>query len=239
MSFEQWTETKLGKLFSKRVERGKDGLPVTSVTMHEGLKNRDSLDRKMETNLTPYEHLLVKKGDIVYNTMRMWQGVSGLAEKDCLVSPAYVVCKPNKEIDPLFASYLFKLPRMIKRFESFSYGLTADRLRLYYKDFSQVPVSIPPIKQQKKIAELLTCWDRAISINENILSSALKLKRATIDKYFTDTKETKPYSFSDLFVVANEKKKQIKSDSYLSKGKYPIVDQGKSMVAGYYNDSKT
>ena len=70
-----------------------------SVTLNNGLVDREDLDRKMETNLAENEHLLVRKGDIAYNMMRMWQGACGLAAKDGLVSPAYVVLKPKLSID--------------------------------------------------------------------------------------------------------------------------------------------
>jgi len=65
----------LGDVFQERKERGRAGLPVMAVTMNDGLVERASLDRRMETNLEPQDHLLARKGDIAYNMMRMWQGV--------------------------------------------------------------------------------------------------------------------------------------------------------------------
>jgi type I restriction enzyme S subunit len=47
--------------------------------MNGGLVARDALERKTDTNLDPEEHLFVKKNDIAYNMMRMWQGALGLA----------------------------------------------------------------------------------------------------------------------------------------------------------------
>src|SRR5947199_9322703 len=125
---------KLGDLFRNRRERGLPGLPVVSVTLNDGLVGRDALDRKTDTNLAPEEHLLIKAGDIAYNMMRMWQGASGLAQHDGIVSPAYVDLAPKNGIDPVFASYWFKSPRIVYLFWAYSYGLTNDRLRLYFKD---------------------------------------------------------------------------------------------------------
>ncbi|MCB1243244.1 MAG: restriction endonuclease subunit S [Verrucomicrobiales bacterium] len=104
----------LGELFAERKEQGKTGLPTLSVTMHDGLVDREDHGRRVTSDLTPEQHLLAHKDDIVYNMMRMWQGVSGLAPYDGLVSPAYVVLRPLDGIDPLFASYLFKLPETIR-----------------------------------------------------------------------------------------------------------------------------
>src|SRR4030095_13311793 len=135
---EGWKITKLGKLFKSRREKGRPGLPTVSVTLNNGLVLRNSLDRKTETNLAPQEHLLVRKGYIAYNMMRMWQGASGLSDFDALVSPAYVVLEPNDRIDPAFAAQLFKAPRTIHLFWAYSYGLTDDRLRLYFQDFALI-----------------------------------------------------------------------------------------------------
>ena len=131
-----WKIVHLGEVFSSRKEKGKEGLPTLSVTLYDGLVDRTSMERKMETNLPPAQHLLVKSGDLAYNMMRMWQGASGLARKDGLVSPAYVVLKPSYIIDSNFAFYWFKSSRMIYLFWAYSYGLTKDRLRLYFNDFS-------------------------------------------------------------------------------------------------------
>ena len=137
---------RLGELFHLRKEPGVLGLPVFSVTMKDGLVKRDTLERKIDGNLAPNDHLLIRKGDIAYNMMRMWQGASGLATKDGIVSPAYVVVTPSDSIDPVFASYWFKSARMIHLFWAYSYGITGDRLRLYYKDFAKVDslVKTPP-----------------------------------------------------------------------------------------------
>ena len=138
---------RLGELFKSRREKGKPGLPTLSVTLNNGLVDRDSLGRKTDTSLADDEHLLVRKGDLVYNMMRMWQGASGLAEKDGSVSPAYVVLAPKAKIDARYATYLFKSQRMIYLFWAYSYGLTEDRLRLYYGDFQKIAVTVPSVHE--------------------------------------------------------------------------------------------
>jgi type I restriction enzyme S subunit len=159
---------RLGDLFESRREKGRPGLPLLSVTMNDGLVDRENLERKQDTNLSAQEHLLVKPGDIAYNTMRMWQGAFGLARREGLVSPAYVVLKPRAGVDPLYASYLFKTPRMLYLFWAYSYGLTDDRLRLYADDFMRIPVVVPEIRQQVRIAALLSEWDRAIGVTQSL-----------------------------------------------------------------------
>lgn len=175
---EGWQHTKFGHAFTSSRTKGKAGLPTLSVTLTEGLIPRDSIDRKMETNLSAEEHLLVRKGDIAYNMMRMWQGASGLASHDALVSPAYVVLRAKNNIEPAFAAYLFKLAHTIHQFWAYSYGITDDRLRLYFKDFGAIPVILPPLPEQRKIAEILSTWDAAIAAQERLIANARAQKRA-------------------------------------------------------------
>ena len=88
--------THLGDFFSQRQEIGNPGLPLMSVTMNDSLVLRDDLDRRTESALRPDQHLLVKKGDIAYNMMRMWQGACGLASSDGIVSLRFLsACAPE------------------------------------------------------------------------------------------------------------------------------------------------
>lgn len=173
---------RLGDLFDSRREKGRGDLPTLSVTLNDGLVDRQDLDRKMETNLSDEEHLLVRKGDIAYNMMRMWQGASGLATKDGLVSPAYVVLKPKQTIDSRFATYLLKTKRLTYLLWAYSHGLTDDRLRLYFDDFSRIPVNVPNVEEQRKIAEVLSIWDRAIEAVEKLIKNSKAQKKALMQK---------------------------------------------------------
>jgi type I restriction enzyme S subunit len=173
---------RLGSLFKSSREKGRSGLPLLSVTMGGGLVDRDALDRKQDTSLTPAEHLLVRPGDIAYNTMRMWQGAFGLARHEGMVSPAYVVLRPNRRVDPEFASYLLKTPRLSYLLWAYSYGLTADRLRLYFADFAKIPALIPPVDKQKNVANILRTWDQAIAAANAIADRARVQKKALLQQ---------------------------------------------------------
>ncbi|MFV2022283.1 hypothetical protein, partial [Micromonospora sp. LOL_023] len=59
----------------------------------------------------------VYPGDIVYNTMRMWQGVSARSSLFGIVSPAYTVCVPSDDVDSQFLASLLQLPQLIAAFK--------------------------------------------------------------------------------------------------------------------------
>lgn len=185
---------RLGDLFESRRERGRQDLPLLSVTMSDGLVNREDLERKQDTTLSPEEHLLVKSGDIAYNMMRMWQGAFGLADREGMVSPAYVVLKPKDGLDPAYAAQLLRTPRMLYLMWAYSYGLTDDRLRLYFPDFSAIKATVPTKKAQSRIAKLLGTWDEAIGVTKRLAENAEKQRRVLLHELVGERGKRKPPS---------------------------------------------
>jgi len=118
--------------------------------------------------------------------MRMWQGASGVAESDAIVSPAYVVLQPTCLVDSLFAAFWFKSNRMVHLFWAYSHGLTDDRLRLYAKDFSMIPVMVPEnVDEQRAIAEVLKTAQQEIGWLKQLRELIRKQKRGLMQKLLT------------------------------------------------------
>ena len=118
---EGWTRYHLGDLFDERNETGRGDLPLLSITADRGIVNRDDLEKKDTSNADKSKYLRIAPGDIGYNTMRMWQGVSALSDLEGIVSPAYTVCIPKAgKIDGRFAAYLFKYQPVVHDFWRYS-----------------------------------------------------------------------------------------------------------------------
>ncbi|NVZ10561.1 restriction endonuclease subunit S [Allochromatium humboldtianum] len=180
----EWKFTKAKYLFSNRVEHGEDGLPIYSVTMNNGLAKRDSLDRKIDDISHSTGNKKVHKHDIAYNMMRMWQGASGVAIEDCMVSPAYVILAPSDGVCAEFYGYFLKLPQSLQVLTAHSQGLTKDRLRLYYKDFAQIPLPQPTLGEQQKIANCLSSLDALIATQADKLDALKTHKKGLMQQLF-------------------------------------------------------
>jgi len=154
-------------------------LPIYSVTLSNGMQPRDTLGRSVLSELEGKDNLFAAKGDICYNMMRMWQGASGLVPEDCHVSPAYVVCRPKENLDPIYASYMLKSQEAIKAFIDRSQGVTSDRWRLYPDEFLKISLFIPPLPEQKKIAEILSGIDAGIYCHKKTAKKCQELISAT------------------------------------------------------------
>lgn len=170
--------------FKSRRQRAKEGLPLYSVTMDQGMVRRDSLDREFASNSPDEANLRVFKDDHVYNMMRMWQGAVGRAPEDCMVSPAYVVLQPKPETVPAFFDHWFKRRRSIYLLWAYSYGLTSDRLRLYARDFGRVPMALPTFNEQRRIADFLGAVDERIKLLQRRRDALARHKTGLMQRLF-------------------------------------------------------
>ena len=180
-----WKDYHLGDLFKERSERGNDHLPLLSITREEGVIPRDDVGRKDTSNADKSKYLRICAGDIGYNTMRMWQGVSALSAYEGIVSPAYTIAIPKKGVDGEFMAYLFKLPKTIHLFYRYSQGLTSDTWNLKFRHFREIKVNIPEIDEQKAIAQVFKTCDAELSLLRKKLAALQKQKRGLMQKLLT------------------------------------------------------
>lgn len=179
---EDWGCLPARNYFSKRIAKGYDGLEIYSVTINKSWQRRSDLNRETGSDVALDKSLLAEKGDLVYNTMRMWQGALGMAENTGVVSPAYIVIRPKPMMNSQFAFYMLKSYTYLHYLTAYSYGLTSDRLRLYFKDFGMIPFICPPLKEQEKIVQILTTWDDAISKQEELIKAKEQQKKGLMHK---------------------------------------------------------
>lgn len=173
---ERWATRRIAWLFSERDERGAADLPLLEVSIHAGVVRREFSDDKIESTAADFNtYKVARRGDVVFNKMRMWQGAVGVAPEDGLVSPDYVVAEPNGMMSPEFAKLLFRTPVFSAECGRRSHGIVWDRLRLYWEEFRDIRVPLPSPGEQaavvesvaretKKLAELAGETKRTISL---------------------------------------------------------------------------
>ena len=181
----KWEPAHAGDAFSNSRAKGEAGLPIWSVTLDRGLVPRDTLDRHMGADAADETNLRAQAGDLVYNMMRMWQGAVGIATEECMLSPAYVVLSPKEETSSKFFDYWFKNSRMLYLLWAYSHGLTSDRLRLYYQDFAKIPIALPTLPEQQKIAAFLDAVSKKITLLTQKREALTDYKRGLMQRLFS------------------------------------------------------
>lgn len=176
---EDWEIRANRTIFKERNEQGKEGLPLLSVSIHSGVSNEEIAEEDNVRGRIKIEdkskYILVKKGDVAFNMMRAWQGGIGAVSVDGMVSPAYIVAKPNHLINSEFFEYQYRCPEFIQQMDRYSKGITDFRKRLYWDGFKQLLTVVPPIDEQLKIVEQI----KAIEQQTNV---ATQIKNQQIEK---------------------------------------------------------
>jgi type I restriction enzyme S subunit len=185
-----WQVLRNGRLFGHRVETGYPDLPILEVSLRTGVRVRDMEHGKRKQVMSQKENYKrAVKGDIAYNMMRMWQGAVGPAPVDGLVSPAYVVVKPFAEANSAYYSYLFRTQAYMREVNKFSRGIVADRNRLYWESFKQMPSLVPPRPEQDQIVAYLRAQDthiaRFIKAKRDLIKLLTEQKLRIIDHAVT------------------------------------------------------
>lgn len=183
-SYPDWEEKKLEDVFSERDGKGGEIENMLSVTIKSGVVPFSTIDRKDNSSANKSNYKKVVTGDIAYNSMRMWQGASGVSAYDGIVSPAYTVITPKADNVSKFWGYYFKLPRVVFTFERYSQGLTSDTWNLKFKQLSEIALSTPSEEEQQKIADFLTTLDARITAEKSKLTAAKKFKKALLQRMF-------------------------------------------------------
>lgn len=180
-------------LFREMKVSGHADLPVLSVSIHSGVSSEELSDAenirsiiKIEDRTTYKE---VRHGDVAYNMMRAWQGGIGAVSVHGMVSPAYVVARPNSALAADYFELLYRCPAFIRQMDSSSKGITDFRKRLYWDDFKNLLTLVPPRDEQAAIvlhiAELSKKIEDAVAIKEEQITTLKEYKTGLINAAVT------------------------------------------------------
>lgn len=180
-----WRVVRNGSLFGQRSQTGYADLPILEVSLKTGVQVRSfgtAKRKQIMSDLAKYKR--AGKGDLAYNTMRMWQGALGVCPVDGLVSPAYVVARPYEDVEPRYFAALFRTGDYMAEIDSASRGIVKDRNRLYWDQFKQMQSPCPPLAEQVAIMRFLD-WanerlERTIRAKRKVIALLTEQKQAII-----------------------------------------------------------
>lgn len=111
------------------------------------------------------------------------------------------------------------------------------------EEYGKLPIPCPPIEEQRRIVEVLECWDKGIELVKKLIEQKELQKKYLMQQLLSGalrlngfTDKWKKCGFKELFVsVKGTTSMQIQSSEYLSNGEFPIVDQGQEQIVGFSN----
>ena len=160
-------------------------MELLSVTMNDGVMLRSEIEGKDNSSEDKSNYKVVLTGDMVYNSMRMWQGANGISPCDGIVSPAYTVLMPKIPISNGYFAAFFKSPNLINEFRKNSQGMTSDTWNLKYPQIETIKVCIPALSEQNRVADMLRTLERRIAKQAQLVDNLKKYKRGVTRAIFS------------------------------------------------------
>lgn len=158
-----WEVIRAGALFREIVDTGHPELELLSINRFVGITKQSETGRKTRASKDRSAYKRIRPGELGYNLMNAFMGSIGVSTQEGILSPAYAVARPRREIEPSYFHYLYRTPLYQAQFERHSYGIMYERNRLYFDRFKTIPTLIPPLDEQRPIVGYLRTQDRQIA----------------------------------------------------------------------------
>ena len=202
------------------------------------------LHKKLTKNTKP------ERGDILLTRVGAGIGEAAVVNIDFEFS-VYVsltLIKCSKKIESEFIKLLLNTNyyRYLATRDQFAGGGVQNLNVQMVKDY---PIPVPPLLEQKKIAQILSTWDQAISATEELLENSQKQKKALMQQLLTGKKrllDENGVKFSDewqrielglLLDYQQPTPYLVESTAYSDSYETPVLTAGKTFILGYTNES--
>ncbi len=152
----EWDTVRSAQIFEVKNIKNTSGEINLSVYRDYGVIRRDSRDDNqniVSEDTSTYK--LVEPGDFVFNKMKCWQGSLGISAYRGIVSPSYTVCKPKRHFHGKYFHYLLRSHPYVQEFKRLSYGVRPGQWELRFKDFKDILIPYPSLREQGQVADFL------------------------------------------------------------------------------------
>ena len=244
---EDWEVKKLGKVG----EIDKKSLNSNTDKEYEfdyiSLSDVDSDQFSIKTSKQKFKNApsrarrIVKKGDVLLSTVRPnLEGFTIIRDevKDLIASTGFAVITSKNE---LHNEYLFNFlfSNIIKRqFHKLLVGSNYPAINS--SDVKNLKIPLPPLLEQKKIADCLSTWDSAIEKQSQLINALTDRKKALMQQLLTGKKRLPGFSGEWKEVKLGEvceikKGSQINKIELSSNLGFPVINGGIE-PSGYHDD---
>ena len=189
---DSWPHTKPKKIFDTITEKNFPDEELLSVTQDRGVIPRSMLEgRVMSPDGTTASYKLIKRGDFAIS-LRSFQGGIEYSNYQGIISPAYTVLRPKIELSSDFYRLFFKSYIFIEKYLNLAVIGIRDGKQISIPDFLSIKIPVPPLEQQKEIAETLSVCQHEIDLLKQLADKYKTQKRGLMQKMLTGEWRVKP-----------------------------------------------
>lgn len=187
--------------------------------------------------------MVARKGDVRKCVFITENEDGWMTGSDCLkVALKENVCYPR------FIYYQLRSPFIGRWLEKISIGATMPSINTGL--LSSIELVLPSLKEQKRIADILSAYDNLIENNQKQIKLLEEAAQRLYKQWFIDLRypghETTPIidglpqgwrkEIVGNLIKKVERPPQIEAKDYLLEGKIPVIDQSRNFIAGYTNN---
>jgi len=222
---EGWDRVPLGKFLVeiKRPVEMNDDQQYKLVTVKRsrgGAEERGVLSGK---NIKVKSQFYVEPNDFLISKRQIVHGACALVPQHldgAIVSNEYSVLGTNGKFDLNFLKYLSHSIYFQQTCFHSSIGVHVEKMIFKLDRWLKWDFNIPPLPEQKKIARILSTWDKAIETVDKLIENSTRQKKALMQQLLTGKKrlpgfsgEWKKVPFSDMATLSKKKFDPQKSNS--------------------------
>lgn len=206
--FPDWEDKTLGELFTFVTEKNKDGHINNVITnsAERGLvPQREYFDKDIAVDGNTKGYTVIQKGDFVYNPRKSASAPFGpfnIYERDevGIVSPLYTCLTPHDDEMAPYLSWYFKTNRWHPYIVTHGAqsGARHDRVGMTVALMEGIPVLLPSLPEQRKIADFLSAVDAVIAAQQAEVDAWEQRKKGVMQKLFSQEVRFKADDGSDF-----------------------------------------
>jgi len=135
---------------------------VVAKRSRGGIEPRERLQGKRVLTKTQFE---IKSGDFLISNRQIVHGACGVVPESLdgsVVSNEYTVLHPSENLDLNFLNHYTHTPYFQQTCFHSSVGVDVEKMIFRINEWFKHPIAVPPLPEQIKIAEILSCWDLGI-----------------------------------------------------------------------------
>ena len=197
---EGWKKESLGNLFEFKnglnTEKDQYGSGYKFVNVMDVFRNDILTESKIIGRVQVTENQLegyqLKYGDVLFNrTSETFDEIAMAAVylDDAIATFGGFVIRGRPTVNEVAFDYsYFLFQSQNYRNQAIKLGQGAVRANIGQKDLSKVIVLLPPLPEQRKIAKILSIWDKAIATTEKLIATSKQQKKALMQQLLTGKK---------------------------------------------------
>lgn len=184
-----WASKKIGQ-WLKLAERPivlQDEEEYQLVTVRRGFGGVDSRGSFLGKNVLVKNYFIVKTGDFIISKRQIAHGACGIVPPElygAVVSNEYNVFLPQDGTNIQMFNLMMQLPHYKRLFYLMSDGVHIEKLLFKTQDWMKRTLAMPLLKEQKRIAEILSTQDKAIELQARKIEELKRFKKGCLEKMF-------------------------------------------------------